>query len=299
MLAILPAEIRARRAYRSARRSGAQPHASLERAKWAQNRLVELGVGASRIAVVGIGAERPRETGDGDAAVASNRRVEVRWILGDSPGRRRGQVTHGRARSTLGLVNYRCRWLRRDRLFHGVEPHLTRGRGPSGCARERRRRAGGARGARARRTGRGRARRAAAAALREDGPPPAAPEPEIEPIPQSRTKTLPPPDIIRTEGSSRSEKPGAYASVAPPSSKRSAPPNKAEHYYQVEALRIELRAEVVARHTVEARAKELESRLSSMSQQNRALRARATDSSATKQPAQRASVAPAAANPRA
>lgn len=58
---------------------------SLERAKWAQNRLVELGVGASRIAVVGIGAERPRETGDGDAAIASNRRVEVRWISGTPP----------------------------------------------------------------------------------------------------------------------------------------------------------------------------------------------------------------------
>lgn len=130
-------------------------------------------------------------------------------------------------------------------------------------------------------------------------PPPAAPEPEDEPIPQSRTKTLPPPDIIRTEGSSRSEKPGAYASVAPPSSKRSVPPSK-EHDHQVEALRIELRAEVVARHTVEARAKELESRLSSMSQQIWALRARATESGATKQVAQRASVAPAAApDPRA
>lgn len=58
---------------------------SLERAKWAQARLVELGVSASRIAVVGIGAERPRETGDDDAAVASNRRVEVRWITGTPP----------------------------------------------------------------------------------------------------------------------------------------------------------------------------------------------------------------------
>ena len=58
---------------------------SLERAKWAQARLVELGVSASRIAVVGVGAERPRETGDGDAAIASNRRVEVRWITGTPP----------------------------------------------------------------------------------------------------------------------------------------------------------------------------------------------------------------------
>jgi peptidoglycan-associated lipoprotein len=56
---------------------------SLERAKWAQTRLVELGVSASRIAVVGVGAERPRETDD--AAIASNRRVEVRWITGTPP----------------------------------------------------------------------------------------------------------------------------------------------------------------------------------------------------------------------
>ncbi|HSO31076.1 MAG TPA: OmpA family protein [Labilithrix sp.] len=53
---------------------------SLERARWAQNRLVELGVSASRIAVVGLGAERPLAKGDDDAAVASNRRVEVRWL---------------------------------------------------------------------------------------------------------------------------------------------------------------------------------------------------------------------------
>lgn len=56
---------------------------SLERAKWAQTRLVELGVSASRIAVVGVGAERPRETDD--AAIAENRRVEVRWITGTPP----------------------------------------------------------------------------------------------------------------------------------------------------------------------------------------------------------------------
>jgi peptidoglycan-associated lipoprotein len=55
---------------------------SLERATWAQSRLVDAGVSASRIAVVGIGAERPLEHGDDDAAVASNRRVEVRWISG-------------------------------------------------------------------------------------------------------------------------------------------------------------------------------------------------------------------------
>ena len=55
---------------------------SLERATWARNRLVELGVSPSRIAVVGLGAERPLHTGDEDAAVASNRRVEVRWMSG-------------------------------------------------------------------------------------------------------------------------------------------------------------------------------------------------------------------------
>src|SRR4051794_4067907 len=53
---------------------------SLERATWAKKRLVELGVSASRIAVVGVGAERLRAKGDDDAAVASNRRVEVRWL---------------------------------------------------------------------------------------------------------------------------------------------------------------------------------------------------------------------------
>lgn len=52
---------------------------------------------------------------------------------------------------------------------------------------------------------------------------------------------------------------------------------------QLEAVRVELRAEVVARHTVEARAKELEARLSSMSQQVAALRARgAADASAVR-----------------
>jgi outer membrane protein OmpA-like peptidoglycan-associated protein len=55
---------------------------SVERATWAQRRLVELGVSASRIAVVGLGAERPLERGDDDAAVAGNRRVEVRWLTG-------------------------------------------------------------------------------------------------------------------------------------------------------------------------------------------------------------------------
>lgn len=59
---------------------------SVERATWAQSRLVELGVSATRIAVVGIGAERPAAQGEDDAAVASNRRVEVRWLTG-SPSR--------------------------------------------------------------------------------------------------------------------------------------------------------------------------------------------------------------------
>jgi len=55
---------------------------SLERAAWAKNRLVELGVSASHIAIVGLGAERPLARGDDDAAIASNRRVEVRWLSG-------------------------------------------------------------------------------------------------------------------------------------------------------------------------------------------------------------------------
>jgi peptidoglycan-associated lipoprotein len=55
---------------------------SMERATWAKNQLVALGVSASRIAVVGLGAERPLENGGDDAAVASNRRVEFRWLSG-------------------------------------------------------------------------------------------------------------------------------------------------------------------------------------------------------------------------
>ena len=53
---------------------------SLERATWARNRLVELGVSPSRIAVVGLGSERPLDGTDDDAAIASNRRVEARWL---------------------------------------------------------------------------------------------------------------------------------------------------------------------------------------------------------------------------
>jgi peptidoglycan-associated lipoprotein len=53
---------------------------SLDRAKWAQARLVELGVSAARIEVIAHGAERPLAEGDDDAAVAINRRVEFRWI---------------------------------------------------------------------------------------------------------------------------------------------------------------------------------------------------------------------------
>lgn len=55
---------------------------SVERATWARTRLVELGVSASRIAVVGLGSERPLDKGDDDAAIANNRRVEVRWLSG-------------------------------------------------------------------------------------------------------------------------------------------------------------------------------------------------------------------------
>ena len=62
---------------------------SVERATWARNRLVELGVSASRIAVVGLGSERPLDKGDDDAAIANNRRVEVRWLTG-SPSAEEG-----------------------------------------------------------------------------------------------------------------------------------------------------------------------------------------------------------------
>jgi cell division septum initiation protein DivIVA len=65
---------------------------------------------------------------------------------------------------------------------------------------------------------------------------------------------------------------------------------------QLDAVRVELRAEVVARHTVEARAKELEARLASMSQQVATLRARTTaDAGASKRDAaQRSSMIPGA-----
>jgi len=59
---------------------------SLERATWAQNKLVELGVSPTRIAVVGLGAERPLYTAEDDAAVASNRRVELRWLSRSGSG---------------------------------------------------------------------------------------------------------------------------------------------------------------------------------------------------------------------
>ncbi len=53
---------------------------SYERARWAQSRLVELGVSASRVEVIAHGAEQPLADGPDDAAVASNRRVEARWL---------------------------------------------------------------------------------------------------------------------------------------------------------------------------------------------------------------------------
>ena len=53
---------------------------SFERARWAQSRLVELGVSASRVEVIAHGAEQPLAEGPDDAAVASNRRVEARWL---------------------------------------------------------------------------------------------------------------------------------------------------------------------------------------------------------------------------
>jgi len=53
---------------------------SLERARWAQARLVELGVPAERVEVIAHGADRPLTDSAVDAAVASNRRVEARWL---------------------------------------------------------------------------------------------------------------------------------------------------------------------------------------------------------------------------
>lgn len=53
---------------------------SFERARWAQSRLAELGVDARRIEVIAHGADRPLSDGPEDAAVASNRRVEARWL---------------------------------------------------------------------------------------------------------------------------------------------------------------------------------------------------------------------------
>lgn len=53
---------------------------SLERARWAHARLVELGVPAERVEIIAHGADRPLTDGTEDAAVASNRRVEARWL---------------------------------------------------------------------------------------------------------------------------------------------------------------------------------------------------------------------------
>ena len=77
-------------------------------------------------------------------------------------------------------------------------------------------------------------------------------------------------------------KPKATDALFPPAVPAAAA-ETVELEHQLEALRVELRAEVVARHTVEARAKELEARLSSMSQQVAALRARSNaDASAVR-----------------
>jgi predicted regulator of Ras-like GTPase activity (Roadblock/LC7/MglB family) len=95
---------------------------------------------------------------------------------------------------------------------------------------------------------------------------------------------------------------GADAMPAPVAG-RTTSADTVELEHQLEALRVELRAEVVARHTVEARAKDLEARLSSMSQQVATLRARgAADASAVRRDTANrgASLAPGAnADPRA
>jgi len=51
---------------------------SLDRANWARDRLVELGVAKTRIRTTGLGSARPLP--DSDPRDASNRRVEVRWV---------------------------------------------------------------------------------------------------------------------------------------------------------------------------------------------------------------------------
>jgi predicted regulator of Ras-like GTPase activity (Roadblock/LC7/MglB family) len=119
-------------------------------------------------------------------------------------------------------------------------------------------------------------------------PPPAEPAEPAEPTPKLASKapvaTSDRPKDPRREDDDDTagavevldarEKPKASSAIVPAALPASAESIELER--QLDALRVELRAEVVARHTVEARAKELEARLSSMSQQVAALRARSS-----------------------
>ncbi|MDB4938302.1 MAG: hypothetical protein JWP87_5274, partial [Labilithrix sp.] len=83
------------------------------------------------------------------------------------------------------------------------------------------------------------------------------------------------------------------SSLAPPSSEARAP---SELERQVQALRVELRAEVVARDKIEMHARDLASRLSSMSAQMSGLRARTSSEDATATARRKASIIPPAAS---
>jgi outer membrane protein OmpA-like peptidoglycan-associated protein len=53
---------------------------SFQRAAWARQKLIALGVPASRIRVTAHGSAQPLRTGDDDESLAANRRVEARIV---------------------------------------------------------------------------------------------------------------------------------------------------------------------------------------------------------------------------
>jgi len=91
-----------------------------------------------------------------------------------------------------------------------------------------------------------------------------------------------------------SEKPRRASSMAPPAAETS------ELERQLHALRIELRSEVVARNKIETHSRELAARLSVISEQNTALRARVTEETSAarsrESAQQRSSIIPSAAS---
>jgi len=108
-------------------------------------------------------------------------------------------------------------------------------------------------------------------------PPPIAPSPSMAPRKDPRredgdeagshdNET----DVVRTDPE-KPEKPRRAASIVPPVAETS------ELERQLHALRVELRSEVIARNNVETHARELTARLSVMSEQMAALRARASE----------------------